>query len=374
VEQTVHVVAPADDRFTVAPAARVPGGADLDVAANDPAGLSLHAVMPAGHGTVQVVGDRVHYTPRSRFGGRDSFSYEVADAAGRTATATVSVRVPDLAPQLEGARTAQVAGTERRVELAPTDPNGDDVTLTAGTVEPGVEVSVEGHTVVVRPRRNVSGRVEITVVATDPDGASARAVVVDRVSPEAVDHAARTLRERGGTRVAWDAAPTRGARYEVRVAGKHLCTTDGLSCDSSRLLGPRTDVDVRVLGRDGTVSDRRDARPEGARGVLVTTVYFDPDQSVIRRDQRAKLHRGVARVHASGFGTAELRGYTDSDGSWASGIRLSKRRTATVARWLAQVGIGSSQAWFGEGDPAAANTTAAGKARNRRVELWVSYS
>ncbi len=78
--------------------------ADAGVAANDvddgALGVSDFDAMSQGGGTVQLAPDgSVAYTPASGFWGRDSFGYTIADAAGATASATVTVYVaPVLIP------------------------------------------------------------------------------------------------------------------------------------------------------------------------------------------------------------------------------------------------------------------------------------
>jgi len=69
-----------------------------------------------------------------------------------------------------------------------------------------------------------------------------------------------------------------------------------------------------------------------------------------------------------------VAGYTDSVGSDAYNQRLSERRAQTVARRLVEDGISESRLdvkGFGEKNPVADNSTEAGRARNRRVELVV---
>jgi hypothetical protein len=72
----------------------------IDVLANDsdPDGdaISLIAAQGASHGTVAVQDGLVRYTPAAGFIGSDSFSYQIRDARGLSATATVNVTVRDV--------------------------------------------------------------------------------------------------------------------------------------------------------------------------------------------------------------------------------------------------------------------------------------
>lgn len=68
----------------------------------------------------------------------------------------------------------------------------------------------------------------------------------------------------------------------------------------------------------------------------------------------------------------EVAGHTDSVGSDANNQALSERRAASVGNALSQQGIASlriNTIGYGESRPIADNSTDAGKAQNRRVEL-----
>jgi len=70
----------------------------------------------------------------------------------------------------------------------------------------------------------------------------------------------------------------------------------------------------------------------------------------------------------------EVAGHTDADGDAGYNEELSRRRANAVRDYLLEVGVNPasiSAEGYGESDPIADNTTAEGKARNRRVELRV---
>ena len=65
-------------------------------------------------------------------------------------------------------------------------------------------------------------------------------------------------------------------------------------------------------------------------------------------------------------------GHTDNDGDDAKNLLLSKKRAAAVKVNLVSMGIAASRLTTdgkGESAPIADNTSAAGKAQNRRVEF-----
>ena len=74
----------------------------------------------------------------------------------------------------------------------------------------------------------------------------------------------------------------------------------------------------------------------------------------------------------------DVVGHTDSDpikkSSWKDNWELSAQRALSVARYMADHGVSDKQleaSGCGEFRPIAANSSAAGKAKNRRVEIVV---
>jgi outer membrane protein OmpA-like peptidoglycan-associated protein len=68
-------------------------------------------------------------------------------------------------------------------------------------------------------------------------------------------------------------------------------------------------------------------------------------------------------------------GYTDSIGSVAYNLKLSRQRADSVAAYLAQNGVPRQNITTdgrGKSDPVASNATAEGRAQNRRVEITLS--
>ncbi len=63
---------------------------DYDV---DGGTLSVTSVSNPSHGTAALSGNIVQYTPEAGFSGSDSFTYEISDGQGGTASATVTVTV-----------------------------------------------------------------------------------------------------------------------------------------------------------------------------------------------------------------------------------------------------------------------------------------
>ncbi|OEF25877.1 OmpA family protein [Vibrio rumoiensis] len=72
---------------------------------------------------------------------------------------------------------------------------------------------------------------------------------------------------------------------------------------------------------------------------------------------------------------ARIVGHTDSTGSAAYNVTLSKKRAEAVADYLEYQGIDASRITtqgLGESNPVAINTTEAGRSKNRRVEVFIT--
>ncbi len=100
-------------------------------------------------------------------------------------------------------------------------------------------------------------------------------------------------------------------------------------------------------------------------------VLFAPDSSELGPAAEPALAKAV-EVAKTRTGRVTVTGYTDSQGP--SNIALSQRRADTVANWItghlnnnpAVIAVGK-----GESNPIADNSSASGRARNRRVEVTI---
>lgn len=116
---------------------------------------------------------------------------------------------------------------------------------------------------------------------------------------------------------------------------------------------------------------------DSARGLIVnmSDVLFDTDRYTLRPPAREKLARVSGIVSAIPGLKLQVEGHTDSTGADAYNQTLSEKRAGAVREYLISQGIVSTDIeskGFGESTPVADNNTAAGRQRNRRVEIVVS--
>ena len=112
------------------------------------------------------------------------------------------------------------------------------------------------------------------------------------------------------------------------------------------------------------------------RGVVVNLpdILFEFDKARLTREAVRTVGE-ISEVLRDATGRRiAVEGHTDSIGSVTYNKDLSRRRAQSVARSLSAQGLPRSQMGvrgYGEGAPIATNNTAAGRSRNRRVEIIV---
>ncbi len=102
------------------------------------------------------------------------------------------------------------------------------------------------------------------------------------------------------------------------------------------------------------------------------TVLFDLNKATIRKESEEALQSIVDIMNEYSTTIFHVEGHTDSTGSDAYNMKLSKERAASVAKWLEEHGVPSKRLTsegYGETQPIATNSTAKGRQENRRVEI-----
>jgi outer membrane protein OmpA-like peptidoglycan-associated protein len=102
-------------------------------------------------------------------------------------------------------------------------------------------------------------------------------------------------------------------------------------------------------------------------GVMNSDQFFASDSAAISAAGARRLGEFFRSAGASSY---IITGHTDSTASDAYNLRLSKKRADAVASVARSSGARIAEVrGYGERKPAASNRTAAGKAKNRRVEI-----
>jgi outer membrane protein OmpA-like peptidoglycan-associated protein len=111
-----------------------------------------------------------------------------------------------------------------------------------------------------------------------------------------------------------------------------------------------------------------------ADGTLVTYgIYFDSGSDVVKPESAPVLRQIAAYMSANPAVNVKIVGHTDNQGKPDGNLDLSKRRSASVAKVLAdQFKLGANRFQtdgMGDTKPISKNDTNEGRAANRRVEF-----
>ncbi len=108
---------------------------------------------------------------------------------------------------------------------------------------------------------------------------------------------------------------------------------------------------------------------------LSNTVLFDFDKSAIKPAAKEILDDVANTLKKDMSLKATLEGNTDSIGTDAYNMGLSKRRAMAVYNYFVKKGVDKarlSAKWYGESRPVADNKTKEGRARNRRTDIVIN--
>jgi OOP family OmpA-OmpF porin len=108
--------------------------------------------------------------------------------------------------------------------------------------------------------------------------------------------------------------------------------------------------------------------------IVLQGVHFEYDSAELTAASYAILSQAAESLRGQQSMAVEVAGHTDSAGSDAYNLKLSARRAQSVVDFLVAQGIDRSRlssVGYGEMRPVADNSTAEGRASNRRVEFRV---
>ena len=144
---------------------------------------------------------------------------------------------------------------------------------------------------------------------------------------------------------------------------------DGVLDDADRC--PNTPRGSQV-DLNGCVILFREEPGAKATALVLQGVTFMSGRSVITAASYATLDAVASSLVANPDVRIEVAGHTDDTGADALNLRLSQARASAVQAYLARKGVAPDRMvarGYGETQPAVPNSTPAGKAQNRRVEL-----
>lgn len=103
------------------------------------------------------------------------------------------------------------------------------------------------------------------------------------------------------------------------------------------------------------------------------TIGFEFGQTILSKEAVAILQEVLAAMNADTSIAVFVVGHTDNLGNESVNKRVSLYRAELVTQWLVERGVADARLkpiGKGSAEPAADNSTADGRAKNRRVEFW----
>jgi outer membrane protein OmpA-like peptidoglycan-associated protein len=199
---------------------------------------------------------------------------------------------------------------------------------------------------------------------------NAQAAALERAAAERARSEADTARSQAEADRQRAEAERQRAEAALRDAEAEASRAQGVAAQAER---EKAELRDRLRQQLSVILETR----ETARGLIVnlSDVLFDTAQATLKPGAREKLARVSGILSSHPDLKIEVEGHTDSVGTDDYNQNLSLRRADSVRSYLVAQHItpqSITTKGFGEQQPVATNDTAAGRQRNRRVELVVS--
>jgi outer membrane protein OmpA-like peptidoglycan-associated protein len=194
-----------------------------------------------------------------------------------------------------------------------------------------------------------------------------------QLKAEAAARQAEAAREAAQAKAAADAREAAVREEAARAEAAAAAREANAKAEAERARVAAETLRAQLLEQFNRILETKDT----VRGLVITMadVLFDTGKFDLRPMTREALARLSGIVLAHPGLKLEVEGHTDSTGSDALNQTLSEQRAGAVRGYLVQQGLAGdaiTATGFGKAMPIADNATAAGRQRNRRVELIVS--
>ena len=141
---------------------------------------------------------------------------------------------------------------------------------------------------------------------------------------------------------------------------------------SKKMEQQKQEMEAATRGTGVQVTQTQDNR---LKLEIPADVSFDTGRADIKSNFRPVLERFASTLNQNPASTVTIIGHTDSTGDDAVNDPLSVERAAHTRDYLAMRGVSQNRIVIdgrGEREPIASNEDASGRAKNRRVEIYVA--
>jgi len=167
--------------------------------------------------------------------------------------------------------------------------------------------------------------------------------------------------------------------YKVDASGCPIDTDkDGVvdsEDDCPTVAGPKDNKGCPV--KEAEVEVKKEITPDQIviQNIKPTPVHFVSGKSYLTDYSKGILDKLIQSLNSDQAYMVNIFGYTDSQGSDESNLKLSQERIESVMAYLTSKGVAAKriihQKAFGEANPVASNATEEGRLKNRRVEFEI---
>jgi len=163
---------------------------------------------------------------------------------------------------------------------------------------------------------------------------------------------------------------------DVKADGRDITLTGKVSTEDEKTKAGQLAMlqsGVRTVDNElVVVGDVKAVQTQLDKILLDKKIEFESGKSVILASSTPVLQDVLAVLNKAPQLSVTINGHTDNSGDANANRALSQARAEAVVNWLAQHGIAANRmkaAGFGPDKPIADNSTPAGRAQNRRVEM-----
>jgi len=178
----------------------------------------------------------------------------------------------------------------------------------------------------------------------------------------------------------WWGTGNRAVRVPARVGG--VASAVGTAGSTARMLVRTLPGNVNLRVPSGGMEDRLVDYLTSRSRAATAGVWFDFDRigfetgsASLTAESREQLANIAQILRAYPGARTTVAGFTDNAGDETANMALSQSRATAVANALQASGVPATRIQteaFGSRDPAADNSTVAGRAQNRRVALQIN--